>query len=365
VLLRLAHLGVTNAFAMLRLLPMSDRGKDVEILALRHQIAVLERQLNGQQVRFHAIDRAFLASLLHGLPRHVLRQMRLLVRPDTVLRWHRNLIARRHAAQSKPKHGGRPRTVHSIRALVLRLARGNPSWGYRRLHGELLVLGVKVAASTVWEILKDDGIDPAPERASSTWAAFLHSQADALLACDFFETVTLSGARLYVFAAIEHANRRIRILGATAHPTASWVVQAAKNLVMDLKDAKCRARYLIRDRDGKFPQSLEEVSKDAGIEVVLSGVRMPRMNSIMERWVQTCRRELLDRTLIWNQSHLLHALREFETFYNEHRPHQGLANARPLHPLPAPIEDPDRIAHLDIRRRARLGGTLHEYQHAA
>lgn len=162
--------------------------------------------------------------------------------------------------------------------------------------------------------------------------------------------------------------RRIRILGATANPTASWVVQAAKNLVMDLEDAGCRARCLIRDRDGMFPRPFDEVLKDAGIEVVLSGVRMPRMNSIMERWVQTSRRELLDRTLIWNQRHLLHALhalREFETFYNEHRPHQGLAHARPLHSLPAPIEDPDRIVHLDIRRRARLGGTLHEYQHAA
>ncbi|MDX3876618.1 integrase core domain-containing protein [Streptomyces europaeiscabiei] len=293
-----------------------------------------------------------------------MRRMRLLVRPDTVLRWHRNVIARRHASQSRPKRGGRPRTVHSIRALVLRLARENPSWGYRRLHGELLVLGVKVAACTVWEILKEADVDPAPERASSTWADFLRSQADALLACDFFEAVTLSGARLYVFAVIEHASRRIRILGATAHPTASWVVQAAKNLVMDLEDAGCRARYLIRDRDG-FPRPFDEVLKDAGIEVVLSGVRMPRMNSIMERWVQTCRRELLDRTLIWNQRHLLRALREFETFYNEHRPHQGLANARPLHSLPAPIEDPDRIAHLDMRRRARLGGTLHEYQHAA
>ena len=295
----------------------------------------------------------------------MLRRTRLLVRPDTVLRWHRNVIARRHAVQSRPKRGGRPRTVHSIRALVLRLARENPSWGYRRLHGELLVLGVKVAASTVWEILKEAGIDPAPERASTTWADFLRSQADALLACDFFETVTLSGARLYVFAVIEHANRRIRILGATAHPTASWVVQAAKNLVMDLEDAGCRARYLIRDRDGKFPQLFDDVLNDAGIEVVFSGVRMPRMNSIMERWVQTCRRELLDRTLIWNQRHLLHALREFEMFYNEHRPHQGLANARPLPSLPAPIEDPDRIAHLDIRRRARLGGALHEYEHAA
>jgi putative transposase len=173
---------------------------------------------------------------------------------------------------------------------------------------------VKVAASTVWEIRKDAGIDPAPERASSTWAGFLRSRADALLACDFFETVTLTGARLYVLAVIEHTNRRIRILGATAHPTASWVTQAARNLVMDLEDADCRARYLIRDRDGKFPQLFDAVLQDAGIEIVLSGIRMPRMNSIMERWVQTCRRELLERTLIWDQRHLLHALREFEIF---------------------------------------------------
>jgi transposase len=273
---------MTNTFAMLRLPPMSGREKDVEVLTLRHQIAVLERQLNGQRVRFHASDRAFLAALLQGLPRD-LRRMRLLVRPDTLLRWHHNLIAGRHAAQSRPKRGGRPRTVRSIRALVLRLARENPGWGYRRLHGELLVLGVKVAASTVWEILKEAGIDPAPARACSTWADFLRSQADALMACAFFEVVTLSGARLYVFAAIEHSNRRIRILGATAHPTASWVVQAARNLVMDLKGAGCRARYLTRDRDGKFPRLFDEVLQDEGIEVVLSGVRMPRMNSVMER----------------------------------------------------------------------------------
>lgn len=157
--------------------------------------------------------------------------MRLLVRPDTVLRWHRDIVARRHAARSRPKRGSRPRTVRSIRALVLRLARENPTWGYRRLHGELLVLGVKVAASTVWEILKDAGIPPAPERTSSTWADFLRSQADAPLACDFFETITLSGTRLYVFAVLGHGSRRIRVL-ATAHPTASWVTQAEKNVVM-------------------------------------------------------------------------------------------------------------------------------------
>jgi hypothetical protein len=183
--------------------------------------------------------------------------------------------------------------VHSVRALVLPLAKENPSWRYRRIHGELLVPGAKVAASTVWEILKEAGINPAPERASSTWADFLRSQADALLACDFFETVTLPGARMYVFAVIEHANRRIRVLGATVHPTASWMTQAAKNLVMDLDDAGCRARFMIRDRDGKFPVLFDAVLAEAGIEVVLSGVRMPRMNSIVERLVQSCRRELL------------------------------------------------------------------------
>jgi putative transposase len=214
-------------------------------------------------------------------------------------------------------------------------------------------------------MLKQAGIDPAPERAASTWADFLRSQADALLACDFFETVTVSGARLYVFAVIEHAHRRIRILGATAYPTAAWVAQAARNLVMDLEDTGCRARFLIRDRDGKFPALFNAVLADAGIEVVLSGVRMPRMNSIMERWIQSCRRELLDRTMIWNQRHLLYALREFERFYNSHRPHQGIANARPLHPLPTPITDPVQITRLDIRRHERLGGALHEYRHAA
>jgi transposase InsO family protein len=365
VLLRLAYLGVTNAFAVLRLLPMSNRDKDVEILALRHQLMVLERHLGKEKVRFDAGDRAFLAALLHRLPRDVLRSMRLLVRPDTVLRWHRDLVARSHAAVSRPKRPGRPRTVRSVRALVLRLARENPSWGYRRLHGELLVLGVRVAASTVWEILTEAGIDPAPERASSTWADFLRSQANALLACDFLETVTLTGTRMYVLAVIEHASRRIHILGATPHPTASWVVQAAKNLVMDLEDNGARARFMIRDRDGKFPEMFDAILADAGIQVVLSGIQMPRMNSIMERWVQTCRRELLDRTLIWNQRHLLHALREFEQFYNGHRPHQGIANARPLYPLPAPIADSDKIARLNVRRRDRLGGILHEYERAA
>ena len=344
---------------------MSDRDKDMEILALRHQITVLERQLGKTRPRFCPGDRAFLAALLHRLPRDVLGRFRLLVRPETVLRWHRDVLARRHAARSRRRRPGRPRTVRSVRQLVLRLAGENPCWGYRRIHGELLVLGIKIAASTVWEILQQAGIDPAPERTSTTWTDFLRSQAGALLACDFFETVTLGGARIYVLAVIEHASRRIRILGAIPHPTACWVAQAVKNLVMDLEDAGSRARFLIRDRDGKFPGLFGAVLNDAGIETVLSGVQMPRMNALMKRWVQPCRRELLDWTLIWNQRHLLHALREFEQFYNSHRPHQGIANARPLLALPPPIRGPTAASRLHVHRRDRLGGILHEYRHAA
>ncbi len=171
--------------------------------------------------------------------------------------------------------------MRSIRRLVLRLARENTTWGYRRIHGELLVLGLKVAASTVWEILHQAGIDPAPQRTSTTWATFLRSQAHAIIAADFFETTTLTGARLYVLAVIDHATRRVRVLGATAHPTAAWITQAARNLVMDLEDAGCAVKFLIRDRDGKYPAMFDAVLADAGITVVRSGVRMPRMNSIM------------------------------------------------------------------------------------
>jgi transposase InsO family protein len=350
---------------MLRLLPMSDRAKDAEILALRHQITLLQRQLYGEKIRFTPADRALLAALLHPLPRAVLRRIRLLVRPETVLRWHRDLIAARHARLSRPKRAGRPATIRSVLVLVLRLARENSSWGYRRIHGELLVLGVKVAPSTVWEILHAAGIDPAPKRTSTTWATFLRSQAEALLAADFAEAVTLNGTRMYVLAVIEHATRRIRVLGATAHPNAAWVAQAARNLVMDLQDVGCRAHFLIRDRDGKYPHVFDAILADTGIATILSGVRTPRMNSIMERWIQSCRHELLDRTLIWNQRHLMHTLREYERHYNAHRPHRGISNARPLHPLPEPLTEPGQITDLVIRRRDRLGGIIHEYKHAA
>jgi hypothetical protein len=166
VLLRLVCLALTHTFALLCLLPMSDREKDVEILALRHQLLVLQRQVG--KPTFTGTDRAVLAGLLHHLPMDKLRHLLLLVHPNTLLRWHRDLLKPRHAATFMHKRRGRPPTIRSIRALVVRLTRENASWGYRRIHGDLAALGIKVAASTVWEILKGHGIPPAPERQSTT-----------------------------------------------------------------------------------------------------------------------------------------------------------------------------------------------------
>jgi transposase len=366
VLVRFAYLAVTHAFAALRLLPMTDHEKDVEILTLRHQLTIMQRQLGDRRPRLQPEHRAFLAALLVPLSRATLHRLPLLVSPDTVLRWHRDLARRRHVRASARRGPGRPRTVASIRRLVLRLATENPLWGYRRIHGELALLGVTIAASTVWEILKAEGIDPAPPRATLTWATFLRSQAEAILAMDFIQTITLTGQRQYILAAIHHACRRVRILGITAHPTHAWVTQAIRNLLMDLEDgaSHTRARFLIHDRDAKYPALIDEILRDAGITTVLTGVRMPRMNAITERWVKTLRAELLDRTLIWNQTHLRHTLREYEQHYNGHRTHRSLAATAPLRGLPERLET-DQIERLAIRRHDRLGGVIHEYRHAA
>ncbi len=326
------YLAVTHVFAALRLLPMTDREKDVEILALRHQQTILQRQLGDQRPQLRPEDRAFLAALLVPPPAATLRRLRLLVSPDTVLRWHRDLVKHRHARASMPRGPGRPRTVASIRRLVLRLA----------------------------------AVNPAPQRTTVTWADFLRSQAEAILEMEFIETVTLTGQRPYILAAIHHADRLVHILGTTAHPTHAWVAQAVRNLLMDLEDTAslARVRYLIRDRDAKYPALIDEILSSAGITTVLAGVRMPRMNAIAERWVKTLRAELLDRMLIWNETHLRHALGEYGRHYNLHRTHRSLTAATPLRDRPRPLE-PDQIERLGICRQDRLGGVIHEYHHAA
>jgi putative transposase len=304
---------------------------------LRHQLAVLQRRQPAPP-KLNWADRALLAALLGVIPKARRQGLRLLVTPDTIVRWHRDIIRRRWAARSMRGRTGRPTTRRNIQALVRRLARENPGWGYRRIHGELAGLGVKVAASTVWEILRASGIDPARRRTGPTWSQFLHSQAEAILACDFFTVDLLDGTQAYVLAVIEHATRRISILGLTLHPTGEWTAQQARNLIMDLGDQAGRAKFMILDRGSNFTTAFNAVLADAGIRTVLCSIQTPRMNAIIERWIGGCRRELLDRTLIWNQAHLRQILRQYETHHNQHRPHRSLHGAAPLKPLPQPVD---------------------------
>ena len=198
--LRFAYLAVLRLFGWLALLARSDRAKDAEILILRHQVAVFQRQVKDPRLSW--ADRAVLAALARLLPGSQLRQLRLIVCPRTLLRWHADLVRRRWAYPRRAP--GRPRTAPTVRALVLEMARDNPGWGYRRIHGELAGLGRKLAPSTVWQILKDAGIDPAPRRAGQSWRAFLDAQAKTILAADFFHVDTVLLRRLYVLFFIEH-----------------------------------------------------------------------------------------------------------------------------------------------------------------
>ena len=230
--------------------------------------------------------------------------------------------------------------------------------GYRRIHGELAGLGVNVAASTVWEILKVSGTSPDRRRTGPTWPQFLRSQAEAILACDFFTVDLLDGSQAHVLAVIEHATRRIRILGVTLHPTGQWTTQQARNFVMDLGEQADRVTFMIRDRGSNFTAAFDAVLADAGIRTVLCNIQTPRMNAITERWIGGCRRELIDRTLIWNQAHLRRILHDYETHHNQHRPHRSLDGAAPLKPLPEPVD----LDLYRIRRQAQVGGMINEYR---
>ena len=266
--LQFMFLLTTRLAAWLRLARREETWKTAEILILRHQLAVLQRQ-QPRRPKLNRADRALLATLLSVIPKARRHGLRLLVTPDTVLRWHRDIVRRRWAARSMRGKTGRPATRRNIRALVLRLARENPGWGDRRIHGELAGLGVRVSAPAVWEILKDAGIDPAPRRSGPAWSLFLRSQAEAILACDFFTADLLDGTQAYVLAVIEQASRRIRILGVTLHPTGAWTAQQARNLIMDLGEQLHRVKFVIRDRGSNYTAAFHAVLADAGIRTVL------------------------------------------------------------------------------------------------
>jgi transposase InsO family protein len=356
----IVSLGYLILRQMLQLIVLGMRGeraKEVEILVLRHQVAVLRRQV--KRLDLEPPDRAVLSALSRLLPRP--RWVTFFVTPATLLRWHRHLIARKW---TYPRRPGRPPVRAQIRDLVLRLAKENPTWGHRRIQGELVGLGHRVAASTVWTILTNAGVDPAPRRTGPTWTQFLTAQAKGILACDFLHVDTIGLTRIYVLFLMEIATRRVHILGATTNPSGTWVAQQARNLMMDLGERARQFRFLIRDRDSKYTAAFDEVFTTEGIDVLRSPPQAPRANAHAERWVRSVRRECLDRILIYNPRHLLTTLSEFVAHYNGHRPHQSRYQRPPNATDTAPAAVVD-LATARIRRRKILNGLINEYSQAA
>ena len=353
----LIYLLVRRLLAALVVVFRSEASKDAELLVLRHEIAVLRRQVT--RARYEPADRVWLAALSRLVPRSGWRRA-FGVTPTTLLRWHRRLVARRWTYVER-RPSGRPPTPAALRRLVLRLAAENPTWGHRRIQGELTRLGYSIAHSTVWEILHAAGVDPAPRRSGPTWTQFLSAQAQGLVSCDF---LTVDTIWIYVLVFVEHATRRLHVAGATPNPTGEWVTQAARNLAMDLGERVETLRFLIRDRDRKYPAAFDAIFAAEGIEILLGPIQAPRANAICERIVGTLRRECLDRTLIHGVTHLVDVLAIYAAHYNNHRPHQS-RQQRP----PGVDANPVRpVADLDcarVRRTALLGGLLNEYSHAA
>ena len=301
-----------------------------------------------------------LAALAKLLPRE--RWAVFLVTPSTLLRWHRELIARRW---TYPRTGRDRRGLdEEVVALVVRLARENPRWGYLRIVGECRNLGVRVSATSVRRILRRHRIGPAPRRGGPSWSQFLRTQAGGLLATDFFTVETVGLTRLYVLFVVEVERRAVHLLGITAHPTGAWVAQQARNLLMDLEEQAHRFRYLIRDRDAKFTAAFDAVFTASGVDVVKIPPRAPRANAYAERWVRTVRAECLDWTLVWNERQLHRVLTEYLRHYNTVRPHRSLdlQPPRPASPLTlvesGTVESP--VQRVDV-----LGGLIHEYRRAA
>jgi putative transposase len=332
----------------------ADLDNEVEILVLRHQLAVLRRQVG--KVRTEPADRAVLALLSRLLARA--RWPMFFVTPATLLRWHRDAVRRKWTYP--PRRGGRPPVAAEIRTLVLRLATENPCWGHRRIHGELLGLGYKAAPSTLWLILRRAGIDPAPRRTGPTWTQFLSAQAQTMLACDFFTVDTVFLKRIYALFFIEIATRRVHLAGLTTNPNGAWVIQQARNLLMDLDERADRLRFLIRDRDAKFTAGFDDVFASAGIKVIKTPPQAPRANAYAERWVGTARRECTDRMLIFSESHLRAVLTEYARHYNQHRPHRSLQQTAP-EPRPCVVD----IEGARVTRQKILGGLINEYSQVA
>jgi transposase InsO family protein len=299
------------------LLARPRRSKELEILVLRHELAMLRRQ--ARQPRLTRADRALLAVLSRSLPRGAWAGFP--VKPETLLRWHRQLVARRWTYAHRAP--GRPPIGSSLCALILRFGDENPHWGYKRIVGELKGLGISVSATTVRKVLLEGGLKPAPERSPSSWRAFLRAQAASVLACDFLTVETALLQRIYVLFFISPAARRIEYVACTPNPDGRWVTQQARNLVMQLGEEPS-FRFLVHDRDAKFCHAFDDVFRSEGIRVIRTPIQAPNANAHAERWVRTLRADCLDRILILGRRHLEHLLGVYRRHYNDRRPHRAL-----------------------------------------
>lgn len=338
----------------LRWLVATGDERDAEILALRHQILVLQRQIN--RPRFTDTDRTVLAILSGAITRARLKDVLLIVQPATVIAWHRRLVAR-HWTYPHTIPRGRPPTPAQTRQLAIRLATENPTWGYRRVHGELARLGYRIAASTVWTILRAAGIGPTPERTGPTWAQFIRSEAKGILATDFACVDTATLRRFHVLFFIEIGSRRVHLGGITTNPTGPWTTQAARNFLMHIDR---QFRFVIHDGAGQYAGTFDAVFEADGMSAITTPPRAPMANAYAERWVRTLRHELLDRTIIWNERQLRGLLVGYIDHYNQHRPHRALDQAAPNHTNVVTITPGQPVV-----RHTRCGGLINEYRHAA
>ena len=350
------YLVVCRLFAFLVVLARGDRSKELEILVLRHELAILRRQAG--RPRFEPHDRLLLAALSRVVPRRSWGAFP--VRPETLLRWHRRLVARRWTYPHR--RPGRPPLEREVRELIVRLARENTSWGYVRIVGELRKLSINVSATLVRSVLAEAGIPPAPQRDRHTWRTFLRQQGDSILACDFLTVDTIWLRRLYVLVFLSMGSRRVEYLACTSNPDTAWMLQQAPNLLMNLDDRGRQVRFLLHDRDAKFSAAFDAVFAGEGIRIVRTPVRAPNANAHVERWVGSVRRECLDRLLIVGRRQLEHVLRVYVRHYNCGRPHRALALQPPIPTAVAPARGDPPAALTGVHRRDLLGGLIHEYE---